>query len=188
MRLNLIGFNALSKWMNRRYWKKQRADELKREPSMVEMSTPLVDWTDWLNSIDTLDKLTAFMSKLKWRPDPWFQLLHWWRDPVTTVHNGGGDCEDLSLLWYDRLTAQGYKAEIYVCYRKFKWLPFSLPWHFVTVWYCGDNRRWYLSSNTRIEVAHCMAKNGAVTIYCKHDNYSRFRKLEPWEFMGYKEG
>ena len=189
-RLNLIGFNALSKWMHRRYWKKQRADELKREPSMVEMSTPLVDWTDWLNSIDTLDKLTDALKTIKWKADPFWGAFHYWDTPVTVLHKGGDDCDGLALFNYDRLTAMGHEAHPYVCYKR-PWylLGFKFPWHFVCVWRAkGDYQLpWHVASNRNIgDQTHSSTCEAALRAYTKLNGYSKSRRMDDAEFMGYK--
>ena len=134
MRINWIGYNWISKRMNRRYWKDS-------------LTKPLFE--DVLNSLDTLDKLTEFMKSITYRPDPLFGAFHWIQDPVTTVHRGSGDCDDYAWFWYHGLKAIGHEAHIYILYRKKFWI--NWPVHFVCVWM--DESAWlHVASNTESDM------------------------------------
>ena len=175
--MNIVGYNPKRDgWFNRRYW------HIAKGAEWVVKET---DAYKKLISLDTLDKLTAFMKSCVYKSDPLRGIIHWIADPVTMVHRMKGDCDDFAWLWYDRLKAMKYEAHIYVCYRRAWWTAWlHVPWHFVCVWKdnSGGYREWRVASNTESDmISHGQTKEMVIEAYRNAYKYSRARRLRKRE-------
>jgi len=189
--MNIVGYNPKRDgWFNRRYW------HIAKGAEWVVKET---DAYKKLISLDTLDKLTAFMKSCVYKSDPLRGIIHWIADPVTMVHRMKGDCDDFAWLWYDRLKAMKYEAHIYVCYRRAWWTAWlHVPWHFVVVWkeFVETHRgkpgirvgysAWRVASNTYADalpdgIAIPSLQKDAINAYRDQYKYSRVRRLRKRE-------